>query len=136
MESSTTPGTIYPVALDACSCPAGARGLVCKHRAVLAAQLGLLPLDEPERVTFDGTSDRVTVQVDGWHHGVATYFADAGWVFYRGTFPRARRVGSFATLEELRNDLMSRLPIAFRVRPEVQVVASMLATSEMADAVA
>ncbi len=48
VESATSPGTLYAVTAHTCTCPAGARGLICKHRACLLAQLGELPL--PNRV--------------------------------------------------------------------------------------
>ena len=44
VESATRPGTLYAVSASTCSCPAGARGLVCKHRACYLAQIGELPL--------------------------------------------------------------------------------------------
>ena len=46
VESATQPGTLYRVTLDMCTCTAGQRGIPCKHRAVLLAQLGILPLDD------------------------------------------------------------------------------------------
>ena len=45
-ERTLSGGTVYRVSRDACSCPAGAAGdPVCKHRALLLAELGYLDLD-------------------------------------------------------------------------------------------
>jgi hypothetical protein len=44
VESATTPGTLYIVTADSCSCPAGARGQACKHRACYLAQIGEFPV--------------------------------------------------------------------------------------------
>ena len=45
VESATTPGTLYQVSASSCSCPAGQRGLVCKHRAAYLFQIGEIPVD-------------------------------------------------------------------------------------------
>lgn len=121
VESSSVPGTLYRVTVDGCSCPAGARGLVCKHRAALAAQLGLLPLDEPEaaRITITGSSDRQTIEIDGRYHGFAAYSDDLGWTLFAGKFPHARKRGNFATLDEIERHLMDRLPVSLPVAPAV-----------------
>jgi len=44
VESATHPGTLYAVSAHTCTCPAGERGLICKHRACYLAQIGELPL--------------------------------------------------------------------------------------------
>ena len=46
VESSSTPGLLYSVSREHCSCPAGQRGIPCKHRACYLAQCGELPLPE------------------------------------------------------------------------------------------
>jgi len=49
VESATRPGTLYAVSAFSCSCPAGQRGIPCKHRACYMAQIGVLALDpEPD----------------------------------------------------------------------------------------
>ena len=45
VESATRPGTLYAVSASACSCPAGQRGIPCKHRACYLAQIGELEID-------------------------------------------------------------------------------------------
>src|SRR3954463_16734168 len=45
VESATKPGTLYAVSATSCSCPAGAKGQPCKHRACYLAQIGELPLE-------------------------------------------------------------------------------------------
>jgi hypothetical protein len=47
VESATTPGTLYIVTASSCSCPAGERGIPCKHAAAYRAQTGLLALPAP-----------------------------------------------------------------------------------------
>jgi hypothetical protein len=47
VESASEPGRLYAVSATTCSCPAGQRGIPCKHRACYLAQIGELPL-EPE----------------------------------------------------------------------------------------
>jgi hypothetical protein len=47
VESATRPGILYHVSAQTCSCPAGQKGQICKHRACYLAQIGELPL-EPE----------------------------------------------------------------------------------------
>src|SRR5262245_42113583 len=51
VESATEPGTIYAVTTSSCTCKAGGRGIPCKHRACLLAQMGILPLDDDEPLT-------------------------------------------------------------------------------------
>jgi hypothetical protein len=49
IESATHPGTLYAVSAMSCSCPAGQKGQICKHRACYLATIGELPLDsEPD----------------------------------------------------------------------------------------
>jgi SWIM zinc finger len=45
VESASNPGTLYIVTASTCSCPAGERGGICKHRAALLAQMGELPTE-------------------------------------------------------------------------------------------
>ena len=45
VESASHPGTLYAVSTISCSCPAGQRGLPCKHVACYRAQVGILALD-------------------------------------------------------------------------------------------
>lgn len=51
VESSSTPGLLYAVSREACTCPAGQKGMICQHRACYLAQIGELPLHpEPSAV--------------------------------------------------------------------------------------
>jgi len=44
VESATQPGLLYQVSASTCSCPAGRRGLPCKHRACYLAQIDEFPM--------------------------------------------------------------------------------------------
>jgi len=44
VESATRPGKLYAVSATTCTCPAGAHGVPCQHRACYLAQIGALPL--------------------------------------------------------------------------------------------
>jgi hypothetical protein len=46
VESSRTPGVVYRVSPESCSCAAGSHGQPCAHRAALLAQLGELALPD------------------------------------------------------------------------------------------
>ncbi len=45
VESASSPGTLYQVSAFSCSCPAGARGIPCKHRACYLAVIDALPVE-------------------------------------------------------------------------------------------
>lgn len=45
VESASTPGLLYAVSREHCTCPAGANGMICQHRACYLAQIGELSLD-------------------------------------------------------------------------------------------
>ena len=45
VESGSRPGVLYAVSASSCSCPAGSRGIPCKHRACYLFQIGELPVD-------------------------------------------------------------------------------------------
>jgi hypothetical protein len=45
VESAGRPGVLYHVSAHTCSCPAGQKGQICKHRACYLAQIGELPLE-------------------------------------------------------------------------------------------
>ena len=49
IESASEPGKLYAVSAQMCSCPAGQRGIPCKHRACYLAQIGELLLPETVR---------------------------------------------------------------------------------------
>jgi SWIM zinc finger len=45
VESGSNPGILYVVTAYTCSCPAGAKGIPCKHRACYLAMIDEMPLD-------------------------------------------------------------------------------------------
>lgn len=121
VESASVPGLIYSVSREHCSCPAGAKGQICQHRACFMAQIGELPL-EPSRIVFDGNSDRKDIMVDGRYYGFAAFADDSGWTVFQGKFPHARKRGAFCTLAEVERHLEGRLPVSLPVQPEVRIV--------------
>lgn len=113
VESASTPGMLYAVSREGCTCPAGANGQICQHRACYLAQVGELPLPEPPAgITFAGNTDRVTVLIDGELYGDAVATEYGGWDLFRGRFPNARRIGSFCTLDEIERELAALMPVS------------------------
>lgn len=121
VESASKPGLLYSVSREHCTCPAGAKGQICQHRAAYLAQMGELEL-EPSRVTFFGNSDRQEVRIDGMVFGDAVADRWGGWELFRGRFPNARRIATFCSLDEIRRELEAQLPIGLHIPAAVQIV--------------
>lgn len=122
VESASVPGLIYSVSREHCSCPAGLQGKICQHRACFLAQIGELPLEPVSRVTFFGNSDRQEVCIDGMVYGDAVADQWGGWVLFQGRYPHAKQRGTFCSLDEIKRELMARMPVTLPIHPEVQVV--------------
>ena len=105
-ESSNQPGVLYVVTRTSCTCAAGRQEKPCKHRAAFLCQLGELELQD-DRIQFFGDADRQEIRIDGRFFGNALFTDEGGWQLFRGAFPRARQMGSYCTLEEIRTDLMA-----------------------------
>jgi len=58
VESASTPGTLYAVSADSCSCPAGQHGMPCKHRACYLVAVGAFPIDAPASCLWCNGSGR------------------------------------------------------------------------------
>lgn len=132
VESSSQAGLLYIVTRESCSCPAGERGIPCKHRACFLAQIGELPLEPASRVSLFGNSDRQTIEIDGRYYGFAAFADDSGWTVWRGKGLHARKCGTYATLAEIERVMEERLPVNLRASTEVRVVSPMADTTEMA----
>lgn len=115
VESASTPGLLYAVSRESCSCPAGTSGQICQHRACYLAQIGELQPQSADRITFFGNSDRQEVRVGGMVYGDAVADQWGGWELFRGRFPHARKVGTYCSLEEITRELEVRLPVPMPV---------------------
>ena len=121
VESASTPGLLYAVSRETCTCPAGQASQICQHRACYLAQIGELGPQAPAGITFSGNSDRQEIRIDGELYGDAVADEWGGWQVFAGRFPHARRIGSYCTLDEMERDLAAKLPVLFPVRQAVQV---------------
>jgi hypothetical protein len=131
VESASTPGTLYSVSREHCTCPAGMKNQICQHRAAYLCQAGELPLSpEPSRVAFTGSGDRVEVLVDGEVFGFAVANEHGGWNTFRGSFPTATRFRSAdgCTLDEVQRQLMAQLPNTLHI-PAATAAADLVAAA-------
>ena len=118
VESASVPGLLYSVSREVCTCPAGAKGQPCKHRACYLAQIGELEITpDPAGITFTGNSDRQEILIDGEFYGDAAYWEDTGWTLFRGAFPHARRIGTYCTISEIERGLAAMLPLPLPLAP-------------------
>lgn len=130
VESASKPGLIYSVSREFCTCPAGAKGQICMHRAVYLCQVGELALDpEPERIQFVcENSDRYEIVVDGETFGHAVANQWGGWEVFAGQFPNARRFPQVdgCNLHEVERQLMAQLPTELHIpaQPAADLVAA------------
>lgn len=124
VESASRPGLLYQVSRETCSCPAGQKGQICQHRACYLAQIGELG---PQAVQEAGVrlvcenSDRYMILIDGELYGSAVATEYGGWELFRGHFPKARRLETFCSLEELERDLTTQMLASRPVRPAAWV---------------
>lgn len=123
VESASTPGLLYAVSREHCTCPAGEKGMICQHRACYLAQIGELWPQEPSGITFSGSSDRQEVLIGGVLYGDAVATEYGGWDLFRGRFPNALRIGSYCTLDEIEHDLVARMPVEPEALPADPVMA-------------
>ncbi|MCA9877559.1 MAG: hypothetical protein KC442_07250 [Thermomicrobiales bacterium] len=123
VESASTPGLLYAVSRESCTCPAGVNGRICQHRACYLAQIGELGPQEPAGVELvQWSTDRSEIRIDGAFFGFANMNEYGGWEVFQGRFPHARRFpwADGCTLEEVERLLQDMQPVALPVSPAAQ----------------